>query len=116
MPRATNSVSSHARRKRIIKQAKGYWGSRKNVWSVAKNAVEKALSYAYEGRKQRKRQMRRLWIQRINAGAHAHGLNYSSLIYRLGKRNISMNRKVLADLAMHDPKAFDTLISSLSKK
>src|SRR5690606_17819720 len=102
MSRSVNNVASRARRKRILKQAKGYFGRRKNVWTVAKNAVEKGLVYAYRDRKQRKREFRALWVQRINAGAREHGLSYSVLMGKLRQAGIDLNRKVLADLAMND--------------
>jgi large subunit ribosomal protein L20 len=104
MPRSVNTVASRQRRKKILKKAKGYFGRRKNVYTVAKNAVEKALSYAYRDRKAKKRVFRSLWITRINAAAREHGLSYSELINKLKSKNISINRKVLADLAMNDPK------------
>ncbi len=113
MPRSVNSVASRARRKKILKQAKGYFGRRKNVWTVAKNAVEKALVYAYRDRKTKKRNFRSLWITRINAGAHLHGLSYSEFMSKLKTNNISINRKVLADLAMNNPNAFEAIIKSL---
>ncbi len=113
MPRSVNTVASRQRRKKILKKAKGYFGRRKNVYTVAKNAVEKALSYAYRDRKNRKRVFRSLWITRINAGAREHGLSYSELICKLKSNNISINRKVLADLAMNDPKKFEQIIKSL---
>ena len=94
MPRSVNSVASRARRKKILKQAKGYFGRRKNVWTVAKNAVEKALVYAYRDRKTKKRNFKSLWIMRINAAAHQHGLTYSEFIFKLKTNNISLNRKV----------------------
>ena len=110
MPRSVNTVASRARRKKVLKQAKGYFGRRKNVWTVAKNAVEKSLEYAYVGRKQRKRQFRRLWIQRLNAAGRQYGISYSRLIHLLKEEKIEMNRKTLADLAVHDPEAFEVLI------
>jgi large subunit ribosomal protein L20 len=113
MPRSVNTVASRQRRKKILKKAKGYFGRRKNVYTVAKNAVEKALSYAYRDRKNRKRVFRSLWITRINAAAREHGLSYSELISKLKSNNITINRKVLADLAMNDPKKFDQIIKSL---
>jgi large subunit ribosomal protein L20 len=113
MPRSVNTVASRQRRKKILKKAKGYFGRRKNVYTVAKNAVEKALSYAYRDRKNRKRVFRSLWITRINAGAREYGLSYSELISKLKSNNISINRKVLADLAMNDPKKFEQIIKSL---
>ena len=100
MPRATNSVASKARKKRVLKQAKGFFGRRKNVWTVAKNAVEKAMAYAYRDRKQNKRNFRALWIMRINAGARLHGMSYSQFMGKLKANNIELNRKVLADLAL----------------
>jgi large subunit ribosomal protein L20 len=93
--------------------AKGYYGARKNVWTVAKNAVEKGLLYAYIGRKQKKRNLRSLWIQRINAGARQHGLSYSELMGRLHKANIALNRKVLADLAMNHPEVFAAVVKQV---
>ncbi len=106
MPRSVNVVAAKARRKRVLKQAKGYWGRRKNVWTVAKNAVEKGLQYSYRDRKARKREFRKLWIQRINAGAREHGMSYSQFMGGLKKANVDLNRKVLADLAMNDPQGF----------
>src|SRR5210317_1467283 len=103
MPRSVNHVASRARRKRVMKLSKGYFGRRKNVWTVAKNAVEKGLLYAYEGRKQKKRNFRSLWITRINAGARMHGMSYSQFMGALKKNNVDLNRKVLADLAMNEP-------------
>lgn len=110
MPRSVNHVASRRRRKKILAQAKGYWGTRKNVWTVAKNAVEKGLQYAYSGRKQKKRQFRALWITRINAGARQYGLSYSRLMFLLSSKNIELNRKVLADLAMNDAEAFKAIV------
>ena len=115
MPRSVNSVASRARRKKIIKQAKGYFGRRKNVWTVAKNAVEKALVYAYRDRKTKKRNFRSLWVMRINAASHQHGLSYNEFIYKLKSNNISLNRKVLADLAMNNPNAFEAIVKSLKQ-
>ncbi len=115
MPRSVNHVASKARRKNILKLAKGYYGRRKNVWTVAKNAVEKGLLYAYEGRKQKKRNFRALWIQRINAGARAHGMSYSQFMGAVHKSGIELNRKVLADLAMNHPDAFKAVVDSLKK-
>ena len=112
MPRATNAPASKARRKRILKQAKGFYGRRKNVYTVAKNAVEKALCYAYRDRRQRKRDFRSLWIQRINAGARLHNLNYSTLINLLKGKKITINRKVLADLAMNQPQMFSDIVKA----
>ncbi len=93
--------------------ARGYYGARKNVWTVAKNAVEKALQYSYEGRKQRKRQFRRLWIQRINAGARQYGMSYSAFMGKVHAKGIALNRKVLADLAMNHPEAFKAVVDQL---
>ena len=106
MPRSVNAVASRARRKKVLKQAKGFFGRRKNVWTVAKNAVEKAMQYAYRGRKEKKRSFRGLWITRINAGTREHGMSYSQFMGALKKNNIELNRKVLADLAMNHPEAF----------
>ena len=106
MPRSTNSVASRARRKKILKQAKGYFGRRKNVWTVAKNAVDKAMLYAYRDRKVNKRNFRALWITRINAQSRFEGISYSRLIAGLKKANIDLDRRVLADLAIHDKIAF----------
>ena len=113
MPRSVNSVPKRARRKKILKQAKGYFGRRKNVWTVAKNAVEKGLQYAYRDRRNKKRNFRSLWIMRINAAARQNGLTYSELINKLKLNNIEINRKVLADLAMNSPDQFKNLIDSL---
>jgi large subunit ribosomal protein L20 len=111
--RSVNHVASKRRRKRILNQAKGYFGRKKNVWTVAKNQVEKSLTYAYVGRKLKKREFRSLWIQRINAGARQYGISYSRLIHQLDKANINLNRKVLADLAMNHPEAFKAVIDRL---
>jgi large subunit ribosomal protein L20 len=113
MPRSVNSVASRQRRKKILKQAKGYFGRRKNVWTVAKNAVEKGLTYAYRDRKNKKRTFRALWITRINAGARLHGLSYSELMGKLKANNIDINRKVLADLAMNNPQAFSEIVNKV---
>ena len=113
MPRSVNSVASRARRKKIIKLAKGYYGRRKNVWTVAKNAVEKAMLYAYRDRKTKKRNFRALWIARINAGARLHGMSYSQFMGNIKTNNISLNRKVLADLAMNHPDAFKAVIEKV---
>lgn len=112
MPRSVNHVASKARRKKILKAAKGYWGRRSNVWTVAKNAVEKGWTYAYRDRKAKKRDFRKLWIQRINAGARIHGTSYSQLMGKLKKANIDLNRKVLADLAMNHPEAFEAVVKT----
>lgn len=113
MPRSVNAVASRRRRKKILKMAKGYFGARKNVYTVAKNAVEKALSYAYIHRKQKKRAFRRLWIARINAAVRQHGISYSRFINALSKNGIGLNRKVLADLAMNHPDAFAALVNQV---
>jgi large subunit ribosomal protein L20 len=113
MPRSVNSVAKRARRKKIMKQAKGFFGRRKNVWTVAKNAVERAMSYAYRDRKVNKRNFRALWIQRINAGARLEGMSYSQLIGKLKANNIELNRKVLADLAMNHPIAFKAVLKKV---
>jgi large subunit ribosomal protein L20 len=113
MPRSVNHVASRARRKKVMKLAKGYFGRRKNVWTVAKNAVERGLAYAYTGRKQKKRNFRALWIQRINAGTREHGLSYSAFIGKLGAAGIELNRKVLADLAMNHPEAFKAIVDQV---
>ena len=113
MPRSLNSVASRARRKKIIKLAKGYYGRRKNVWTVAKNAVEKAMLYAYRDRRTKKRNFRSLWISRINAGARLHGMSYSQLMGKIKTNNISLNRKVLADLAMNHPDAFKAVVEKV---
>jgi len=113
MPRSVNSVASRARRKKIIKQAKGYFGRRKNVYTVAKNAVEKAMSYAYRDRKNNKRNFRGLWIQRINAGARQYGMSYSQFMGKLKANEIDLNRKVLADLAMNHPEAFKAIVDKV---
>ena len=113
MPRSVNSVASRRRRKKIFKQAKGYFGRRKNVWTVAKNAVEKALVYAYRDRKQKKRNFRSLWILRINAGARVNGMSYSKFMGAVKKNGIELNRKVLADLAMNHPEAFKAIVDKV---
>ncbi|MDO5656265.1 MAG: 50S ribosomal protein L20 [Flavobacteriaceae bacterium] len=113
MPRSVNSVASRRRRKKVLKQAKGYFGRRKNVWTVAKNAVEKAMLYSYRDRRQKKRNFRSLWIQRINAGARLHGMSYSQLMGALKKNEIELNRKVLADLALNHPEAFKAIVDTV---
>lgn len=112
MPRATNRVASRRRRKAIMSMAKGYWGRRRNVYTVAKNAVEKALGYQFRDRRARKRQFRKLWITRINAGARVNGTTYSQLMGSLRKADVQLNRKVLAHLAMHDPEAFAAVVKT----
>lgn len=113
MPRSVNNVASRAKRKRVLKLAKGFFGRKKNVWTVAKNAVEKGLVYAYRDRKQKKREFRAVWIQRINAAARLYGMSYSELMGKLGKSGIEINRKVLADLAMNHPKAFEEVVNKV---
>jgi large subunit ribosomal protein L20 len=113
MPRSVNSVAAKARKKKVYKLAKGYFGRRKNVWTVTKNAVEKGLGYAFVGRKLKKRDFRSLWIVRINAAVRPHGLSYSKFIKKLSDANINMNRKVLADLAMNDAKAFEAIVNKV---
>lgn len=113
MPRSVNNVASRQRRKKVLKLAKGYFGRRKNVWTVAKNAVEKGLLYAYRDRKVKKREFRSLWIQRINAAAREHGMTYSELMGKLGTSGIELNRKVLADLAMNNPEAFKAVLDQV---
>ena len=113
MPRSVNAVASRARRKKILKQAKGYFGRRKNVWTVAKNAVDKAMLYAYRDRRNKKRSFRALWILRINAGARLHGMSYSQFMGKVGANNIALNRKVLADLAMNHPDAFKAVVDKV---
>jgi len=113
MPRSVNTVASRARRKKMLKAAKGYWGRRSNVWTVAKNAVEKGWTYAYRDRKVKKRDFRKLWIQRINAGAREEGMSYSVFMGKVKKANIELNRKVLADLAMNHQDAFKAIVKKL---
>lgn len=113
MPRSVNSVAKRARRKKVLKQAKGYFGRRKNVWTVAKNAVDKAMLYSYRDRRTKKRNFRALWITRINAGAREHGLTYSQFMGKLKAADIELNRKVLADLAMNHPDAFTVIINKI---
>jgi large subunit ribosomal protein L20 len=113
MPRSVNAVASRARRKRILKAAKGYYGKRKNVYTVAKNVMEKGLTYKYVGRKLKKREYRALWIARINAAVREEGLTYSEFIHKLNQKGIGLDRKVLADLAMNEPETFKNLIASV---
>jgi large subunit ribosomal protein L20 len=113
MPRSVNAVASRRRRKKMMKHAKGYFGRRKNVWTVAKNAVEKGWQYSYRDRKNKKRNFRSLWIIRINAAAREHGMSYSNFMGELSKKGISLNRKVLADLAMNHPDAFEAVVKKL---
>jgi large subunit ribosomal protein L20 len=113
MPRSVNAVASRARRKRILKQAKGFYGKRKNVYTVAKNVVEKGMTYMYVGRKLKNRDYRRLWIARINAAVREEGLTYSQFINLLNKKGITLDRKILADLAMNNPESFKELIAQV---
>lgn len=113
MPRSVNAVASRKRRKKILKMAKGYFGARSKVYTVAKNAVEKALQYAYRDRKNKKRVFRSLWIARINAGVRPYGLSYSRFINLLNKSEVDLNRKVLADLAMNHPTAFKAIVDKV---
>ena len=113
MPRSKNAVASRARRKKILKAAKGYYGKRKNVYTVAKNVMEKGMTYSYVGRKLKKRDYRTLWSARINAAVRAEGMTYSQFIHKLAGKNIGLNRKVLADLAMNEPDSFKKLIESV---
>lgn len=113
MPRSVNNVASRARRKRVLELAKGFFGRKKNVWTVAKNAVEKGLVYSYRDRKAKKRDFRSLWIARINAGVRNHGMSYSEFMGKIKKSGIDLNRKVLADLAMNHPQAFEAVVKKL---
>ncbi|MFT7588915.1 MAG: large subunit ribosomal protein L20 [Limisphaerales bacterium] len=113
MPRSTNSVASRARRKKVLKQAKGYFGRRKNVFTVAKNAVDKGMGYAFRDRRNKKREFRRLWIARINAAARQEGMSYSTFIHKVQENNIQLSRKALADLAFSNPEAFKAICDSV---
>jgi large subunit ribosomal protein L20 len=113
MPRATNSPASKARKKKVLKLAKGSFGKRKNVWTVAKNSVEKGLTHAFDGRRLKKREFRGLWIQRINAAARQHGLSYSVLMSGLKKANILLDRKALAEIAYSDAEAFKAIVQKV---
>ena len=113
MPRSVNHVASRARRKKVLKLAKGFYGRGKNVWTVAKNKIEKGLQYAYRDRKVKKRDFRSLWIQRINAAARQEGLSYSVLMGKVHANGIELNRKVLADLAMNHPEAFKAVVAQV---
>jgi len=113
MPRSVNAVASRKRRKKILKAARGYFGARSKVYTVAKNAVEKAMQYAYRDRRNKKRTFRRLWITRINAATRMHGMNYSSFMYGLKKAEIDLNRKVLADMAMNHPEVFTAIVNKV---
>ncbi|MCX6154633.1 MAG: 50S ribosomal protein L20 [Candidatus Kapabacteria bacterium] len=112
MPRAKNKVASHRKRRNFLKLAKGYWGKRKNVWTIAKNHIEKGLLHAYVGRKLKKREFRSLWIVRINAAARENGTTYSRLIHALKDKNIAINRKILAELAMNRPTVFAAIVKN----
>ncbi len=113
MPRSVNHVASRNKRKKILKKTRGYFGARKNVWTVAKNTYEKGLTYAFRDRRAKKREFRALWIQRINAAARLEGFSYSQLMGALHKAGIEINRKVLADLAISDPKAFSAIVAKV---
>jgi large subunit ribosomal protein L20 len=113
MPRSVNAVASKARRKKVLKQAKGFYGRRKNVYTVAKNVVEKGMTYSYVGRKLKKREYRRLWIARINAAVREEGLTYSQFINLLNVKGIGLDRKVLADLAMNNPESFKAIVAQV---
>jgi large subunit ribosomal protein L20 len=115
MPRSVNAVASRAKRKKILKLTKGYWGARGNVWTIAKNTLEKGLTYAYRDRKTKKRNFRALWIQRINAGVREYNMSYSEFMGRIHAKNITINRKVLADLAMNHPEAFKAIVEQVKK-
>ena len=114
MPRANSSVPRRAKHKKLIKQAKGYFGTRKSNYRTAKDAVQKGLQYAYRDRRQKKRVFRKLWIARINAAARLNGLSYSKFIYSLKEKNISLDRKILADMAVNDPESFSELVKSIN--
>lgn len=114
MPRSVNVVAARTRRKKMMKLAKGYWGRGKNVWTVAKNKIEKGLLYAYRDRKVKKREFRALWIQRINAATRQHGMSYSAFMGKMAQSEIQLNRKVLADLAMNHPEAFKSVVEALA--
>lgn len=113
MPRSVNHVASRARRKKILRLTKGYWGARGNVLTIAKNTLEKGLTYAYRDRKNKKRSMRALWIQRINAGVREHGMSYSEFIGKLNIKGLQLNRKVLADLALNHSEAFKAIVNQV---
>ena len=113
MPRSVNHVASRAKRKRILKLTRGYFGARKNVWTVAKNTYEKGLTYAYRDRRNKKRNFRALWIQRINAAARMEGMSYSKVMGAVSKAGIEINRKVLADLALNNPEAFKAIVAKV---
>jgi len=113
MPRSVNAVASRARRKKILKRTKGYFGRRKNVWTVAKNAYENSMQYAYYDRKKKKANFRAIWIQRINAAVRMQGMSYSEFMGKIHKAGIELNRKVLADLALNNPAAFVEIVNKV---
>lgn len=113
MPRSVNAVASRQRRKKILKRTRGYWGRRKNVWTVAKNAHDKGLQYAYRDRRKKKSEFRALWIQRINAAVREHDMSYSQFMHKLKEKGIDINRKVLADLAMNEPETFKSIVDKV---
>lgn len=115
MPKATNKVASRRRRKKVLKQAKGYWGGKSRLFRTAKESVERAMQYSYRDRRVRRREFRKLWITRINAAVRPLGLNYSGFIHLLEKNNVQLNRKVLADLAISDPNAFNKIVESVKQ-
>ena len=116
MPRSRNTVNSRKRRKKILKSAKGYWGGKSRLVKTAKESVERAMLYSYRDRRVRKREFRKLWITRINAAVRPHGLNYSRFVHLLQQSNITLNRKILADLAVSDPKAFSSIVESVQNQ
>lgn len=113
MPRSVNVVAARRRRKKVLKAARGFWGSRSKVFTIAKNTLEKGMQYAYRDRKVKKREFRGLWIQRINAGSRLHGMSYSVFMGKLHAKNIDLNRKTLADLAMNNPEAFKAIVHAV---
>jgi len=113
MPRSVNAVASREKRKKVLKETRGYFGARANVWTVAKNAYEKGLGYAYRDRRTKKRNFRALWINRINAGVRPYGMSYSEFIGKINEKGILLNRKVLADLAMNNPDAFEAVVKAV---
>jgi large subunit ribosomal protein L20 len=113
MPRSVNAVAARQKRKKVLKRTRGYWGRRKNVWTVAKNAHEKGLQYAYRDRRKKKAEFRALWIQRINAAVREYDMSYSEFMHKLKSNGIDINRKVLADLAMNDPKTFESIVKKV---
>ena len=115
MPRSVNAVASRAKRRKVFNRTKGYFGRRKNVWTVAKNAYEKGLQYAYRDRRKKKAEFRKLWIQRINAAVRTYDMSYSEFMGKIHKKGIDLNRKVLADLAMNNPKAFEEIVKKVQK-